>query len=168
MAEKKLGFKDFLTVDYAPGMPEVIKKKAKQRKQQDVEEAFPGENETLNEALNEVLNMQQRRARGRQMRINAPKIKMGRKRAMMRQADPARLKRRAEKAARMVIFKKFSKGLSRSDVPPQRRMEIEKRLDKMKSRIQRLAIKLLPQIRQKEKDRRSHSQDDTDKKSDTK
>ena len=168
MAEKKLGFKDFLTVDYAPGMPEVIKKKAKQRKQQDVEEAFPGENETLNEALNEVLNMQQRRARGRQMRINAPKIKMGRKRAMMRQADPARLKRRAEKAARMVIFKKFSKGLSRSDVPPQRRMEIEKRLDKMKSRIQRLAIKLLPQIRQKEKDRRSHSQDDTDKKTDKK
>jgi hypothetical protein len=168
MAEKKLRFKDFLTVDYAPGMPEVIKKKAKQRKQQDVDEAFPGENETLNEALNEVLNMQQRRARGRQMRINAPKIKMGRKRAMMRQADPARLKRRAEKAARMVIFKKFSKGLSRSDVPPQRRMEIEKRLDKMKSRIQRLAIKLLPQIRQKEKDRRSHSQDDTDKKTDKK
>ena len=41
-------------------------------------------------------------------------------------------------------------------------------LIKMKSRIQRLAIKLLPQIRQKEKDRRSHSQDDTDKKSDTK
>ena len=168
MAEKKLGFKDFLTVDYAPGMPEVIKKKAKQRKQQDVEEAFPGENETLNEALNEVLNMQQRRARGRQMRINAPKIKMGRKRAMMRQADPARLKRRAEKAARMVIFKKFSKGLSRSDVPPQRRMEIEKRLDKMESRIQRLAIKLLPQIRQKEKDRRTHSQDNTDKKTDKK
>jgi hypothetical protein len=26
------------------------------------------------------------------MRINAPKIKLGRKRAMMRQADPARLK----------------------------------------------------------------------------
>jgi hypothetical protein len=164
MADKKLGFKDFLTVDYAPGMPDLIKKKAKKRKQDVGEafsdsEAFPDEQKTLDE----VLDMQQRRARARQMRINAPKIRMGRKRAMMRQADPARLKRRAEKTARMMLFKKFSKGLGKDAVPPQRRMEIEKRLDKMKSRIQRLAIKLLPKVRQKEKDRRSHSQDDDKK-----
>ena len=155
MAEKKLGFKDFLTVDYVPGMPDLIKKKAKKRKQ-DVGEAFAGEEKTLDE----VLNLQQRRARARQMRINAPKIKMGRKRAMMRQADPARLKRRAFKAARAILFKKFSKGLSKGSVAPQRRIEIEKRLDKMKSRIQRLAIKMLPAVRQKERDRRSHSSDD--------
>jgi hypothetical protein len=42
MADKKLGFKDFLTVDYAPGMPDLIKKKAKKRKQ-DVGEAFASE-----------------------------------------------------------------------------------------------------------------------------
>jgi hypothetical protein len=165
MAEKKLGFKDFLTVDYAPGMPDLIKKKAKKRKQDvgeavDDSEAFPGENKTLDE----VLNLQQRRARARQMRINAPKIKMGRKRAMMRQADPARLKRRAEKAARTLLFKKLSKGQSKSEVAPQRRIEIEKRLDKMKSRIQRMAIKLLPKVREKEKERRTHKQDDNDKK----
>ena len=29
---KKLGFKDFITVDYAPGMPDLIKKNAKKRK----------------------------------------------------------------------------------------------------------------------------------------
>ena len=29
----KLGFKDFLAVDYAPGMPDLIKKNAKKRKQ---------------------------------------------------------------------------------------------------------------------------------------
>jgi hypothetical protein len=98
------------------------------------------------------------------MRINAPKIKLGRKRAMMRQADPARLKRRAEKAARTMLFKKLSKGKSKADTTPQQRMEIEKRLSKLTSRIKRLAIKLLPAVRQKEKDRRSHKQDDDDKK----
>ena len=159
MADKKLGFKDFLTVDYVPGMPDLIKKKAKKRKQ-DVGEAFAGEEETLDE----VLNLSQRRAIGRRMRINAPKIKLGRKRAMMRQADPARLKRRAEKAARTMLFKKLSKGKSKADTTPQQRMEIEKRLSKLTSRIKRLAIKLLPAVRQKEKDRRSHKQDDDDKK----
>jgi hypothetical protein len=159
MAEKKLGFKDFLTVDYVPGMPDLIKKKAKKRKQ-DVGEAFAGEEETLDE----VLNLAQRRAVGRRMRINAPKIRLGRKRAMMRQADPARLKRRAEKAARTLIFKKLSKGKSKADVSPQQKMEIEKRMAKMASRIQRLAIKLLPKMRAKEKERRSNKQDDNDKK----
>jgi hypothetical protein len=165
MAEKKLGFKDFLTVDYVPGMPDLIKKKAKKRKQDVGEafndsEAFAGEEETLDE----VLNLSQRRAIGRRMRINAPKIKMGRKRAMMRTADPARIKRRAEKAARTMIFKKLSKGVGKANVPPQRRIEIEKRMEKMKSRIQRLAIKLIPTLRKKEKDRRTHKQDDNDKK----
>jgi hypothetical protein len=32
MAEKKLDFKDFLTVDYATGMDPIIKKNAKKRK----------------------------------------------------------------------------------------------------------------------------------------
>ena len=165
MAEKKLGFKDFLTVDYVPGMPDLIKKKAKKRKQDVGEafndsEAFAGEEETLDE----VLNLAQRRAVGRRMRINAPKIRLGRKRAMMRQADPARLKRRAEKAARTLIFKKLSKGKSKADVSPQQKMEIEKRMAKMASRIQRLAIKLLPKMRAKEKERRSNKQDDNDKK----
>lgn len=32
---KKLGFRDFLTVDYAPGMPDLIKKNAKKRKMAD-------------------------------------------------------------------------------------------------------------------------------------
>ena len=165
MAEKKLGFKDFLTVDYVPGMPDLIKKKAKKRKQDVGEafndsEAFAGEEETLDE----VLTLQQRRAVGRRMRINAPKIRLGRKRAMMRQADPARLKVRAEKAVRTLIFRKLSKGRSKSEVAPQQKVEIEKRMAKMTSRIKRLAIKLLPKVRAKEKERRSNKQDDNDKK----
>jgi hypothetical protein len=165
MAEKKLRFKDFLTVDYVPGMPDLIKKKAKKRKQDVGEafndsEAFAGEEETLDE----VLTLQQRRAVGRRMRINAPKIRLGRKRAMMRQADPARLKVRAEKAARTLIFRKLSKGRSKSEVAPQQKVEIEKRMAKMTSRIKRLAIKLLPKVRAKEKERRSNKQDDNDKK----
>lgn len=148
--DKKLGFKDFLNVDYVPGMPDLIKKKAKKRKQEIGEEV----------ELDEVLSVQQRLAVGRRMRINAPKINMGRKRALMRNADTKTLKNRSEKAARMIIFKKLAKGKSKDQVPPQQRIEIEKRMAKMTGRIQRLAIKLLPKMRERERDRHNHTSKD--------
>lgn len=40
---KKLDFKDFLTVDYAPGMPDLIKRNAKKRKSGDTETSAVGE-----------------------------------------------------------------------------------------------------------------------------
>tara|TARA_R110002153_G_scaffold40415_2_gene115728 strand:+ start:1064 stop:1582 length:519 start_codon:yes stop_codon:yes gene_type:complete len=162
----KLGFKDFLNVDYAPGEDDQIKKNAKRRKVSDVEEAQQAELEMLHrssrrrmkedvEPLDEVLSTQQRLAKGRKMRILAPRIALGRKRAMKRAADPKRLKNRAKKQARNTIFKKLSKGVSRSDMSPARRAEIEKRINKMGNRIDRLAIKLLPTARKMDRDRRA-------------
>lgn len=43
MADKKLDFKDFLTVDYAPGMDPLIKRNAKKRKGGDTETSGPAE-----------------------------------------------------------------------------------------------------------------------------
>jgi len=43
---KNLGFRDFLTVDYAPGMPDVIKKNAKKRKGDETETSGPLESAT--------------------------------------------------------------------------------------------------------------------------
>lgn len=40
---KKLDFKDFLTVDYAPGMPDLVKRNAKKRKSDDTETSAVGE-----------------------------------------------------------------------------------------------------------------------------
>lgn len=227
---KKLDFKDFLTVDYAPGMPGQIKKNAKKRKmdsgagtnaeysstispedqidtidevsqelghkvakarqaqasnlrqkavdEPDMMKAFSHTKaankaekkagQTYNrlarktneevEEVDEALSLAQRRALGRRMKLKRRQIELGRKRAMKRAADPKRLKSRAEKAARNAIFRTLSKGKSRSEVTPQRRQEIEKRMEKMKSRIQRLSVKLLPKVRQIDKERRTSKQ----------
>ena len=45
------------------------------------------------------------------------------------------------------------KGKSYFDLSPARKMEIEKKLDKMKNRIKTLARKLLPQIKKDEKNK---------------
>jgi hypothetical protein len=216
---KKLDFKDFLTVDYAPGMPDLIKKNAKKRKLDsgagtnaeysstyspeeqidtigeqkgdpialgkhapNVGMGYTGKHKTIKDPgskkgrsikvfqftgeeadIDEALTLSQRRARGRKMKLKRRQIEVGRKRALKRAADPKRLKTRAEKAARNAIFRKLAKGKSRDEVPPQRKQEIESRMDKMKSRIQRLAIKLLPKVRQIDKERRVSKQDDNDK-----
>lgn len=162
----KLGFKDYLTVDLAPGEPDQIKKNAKRRKVTDVEEAQKAELEMMSRnakkrarlgedtQVDEVLSTQQRMAKARKMRILAPRIALGRKRAMKRAATPERLKNRAKKQARMTLFKKLSKGQSKSDMSMARRAEIEKRLSKMGNRINRLAIKLLPTARKMDRERR--------------
>jgi hypothetical protein len=115
------------------------------------------------EEVDEALTLQQRRARGRKMKLKRRQIEVGRKRALKRAADPKRLKTRAEKAARNAIFRRLAKGKSRDEVPPQRKQEIEKRMEKMRTRIQRLAIKLLPKVRQIDKERRATKQEQEDK-----
>lgn len=115
----------------------------------------PNKQFRVEDAQTEALSMQQRRNLSRKMKLKRSKIELGRKRSMNRAADPARLKRRAERAARNAIFKKLSKGKSKDDLSFQRRQEIEKRMDKMKSRIKRMAVKLLPRVRNIDKERRT-------------
>ena len=143
-----LSFKDFLTVDYTPGMPEEISYAAMKRKRG-----------RIGEDVDEALNFQQRRARARQMKKNKAKIAMGRRRAARKAADPKRLMKRARKAAINTLFKKLAKGQSRSDLPAGRRQEIEKRIEKMKPRVDKIARKMLPQIRKMEKERRMGGSD---------
>jgi len=143
-----LSFKDFLTVDYTPGMPEEISYAAMKRKRG-----------RIGEDVDEALNFQQRRARARAMKKNKAKIAMGRRRAARKAADPKRLMKRARKAAINTLFKKLAKGQSRSDLPAGRRQEIEKRIEKMKPRVDKIARKMLPQIRKLEKERRMGGSD---------
>lgn len=225
---KTLDFKDFLNVDYAPGMPDLIKRNAKKRKHDTgagtnaeySSKYAPGEKvNTVNEAtppggkplpalspaqahkwldqgkhakslaskrgmgwetkmvavkqepdvkgkqhhvhvhqytedteIDEALNPQQRRARSRLMKRLKSRIALGRKRAERRFADPERLRRRAQKAARKAIFQKLSKNIPKDEMTYQRRQEIEKRLDtpQMKKRIERLAVRMLPKVRKAE------------------
>lgn len=171
MPKKVLGFKHFINVDYKPGEDDIIKIRAVKRKKgvavaanesvdqideisKDTKKSYL-DAEEVDTSIDEVLNLAQRRKIGMRMKRLAPQMKIKRKRAMMRTADLPRLKRRAAKQARNFIFKKLSKAASRSEVAPQRRAEIEKRLAKMKPRIDKLAVRMLPQIRKLERDRKS-------------
>ena len=141
-----LSFKDFMTVDYTPGMPELISYAAMKRRRGRIGE------ET--ESTDEALDFQSRRARSRAMKKNKAKIAMGRKRAAKRTAGTDRLMKRATRSARSQLFTKFSKGKSKEDLPYSRRQEIEKRVDNMKGRVMKIARKLVKDKRKLEKERK--------------
>lgn len=205
---KTLDFKDFLNVDYAPGMDPIIKKAAKKRKSDETETSGPNEATTPKKAtppgikapkplsgkaaqayldsgkhasdvtmgregkhsivkdpaskkhvhvytyesaedLDEALTPQQRRQRAMSFRRIKAKVELGRERASRRFADLPRLKNRARKEARTMIFKKLTKGIPKDEMTYQRRQDFEKRMNTpgMKKRIDVLAAKLLKNVR---------------------
>lgn len=141
---KPLSFKDFLAVDYTPGMPDQISYNAMKRKRGRI-----GEDTT-----DEALSFASRRALARAMIKNKAKIKMGRRRAMQKTATQDVIMKRARKAARDVLFQKFAKK-DRSEMTPSRRASIEDRISKMKGKVDKIARKMIPQIRKRERDRKA-------------
>ena len=102
----------------------------------------------------EALTIAQRLKKSRMFKRIAAKVKLGRRRAAKKiVSDPKKLMKRAVKKQRMAIAKKLLKGKSYFDLSPARKMEIEKKLDKMKNRIKTLARKLLPGIKRDEKNK---------------
>lgn len=110
--------------------------------------------DTNEEVAQEALTVQQRMAKSRQMKKLAPKIAIGRKRAARKMANMDTLKKRARKAARNTILKKLTKDIPKDELSMSRRQDIEKRLDKMKPKIDKLAQKMLPKVRKKELERK--------------
>ncbi len=143
---KPIGFKNFMTVDYAPGMPDEIKYMAQKRKRK------PGEGGATEDIEMEAISKAERVKRAQRMKKFAARLKVGKKRAMRKMADSSRLKRRADKQARLAMIKKLTRGVPRSKLSYERRAEIEKRLNKpaVKTRIKRLAKKMFPTIRKAE------------------
>lgn len=137
-----MSFKDFVMVERRPGMDDHINYMVQKRRR-------------LGESTDEALTFQQRKQRARSMRKYKAKIAVGRAKAKRRSASPEKLLKRARKLARTTLFKKLSKGKSKNELPFQRRQEIEKRLDKMKGRIDRMSKKNIPVVRKLERDRRS-------------
>ena len=68
-------------------------------------------------------------------------------------SDPKKLFKRAIRQQRAATAKKLLKGVSLASVGIARKIEIEKKLDKMKNRIKTLARKLLPGIKKDEKNK---------------
>lgn len=99
------------------------------------------------------LTPQQRRERGRQMKRLAPKIARKKKIAMKKKASPEKLMSRAEKAAKEIIRNKLVKGKKYADLPFAQRELIDKKVEKKKDAIKKIAKKLLPKIRKQEVER---------------
>lgn len=103
------------------------------------------------EAVDEVLNIQQRMKKKQAMRRNKAKIAMGRKRAARKMASKETLQNRATRQAKNIIVKKILKNKSKSDLSYGSRAALEKMVAKRKGAIERIARKLLPAVRQKDR-----------------
>lgn len=103
-----------------------------------------------NKGFHEALTVQQRLRRSRAMKKMKARIAMGRRRAARKMAPKDKLVKRSRRAARTAILKKLTKNVPKGELNYARRQEIEKRLDKMGPRIDRLAKKMFPSIRKKE------------------
>jgi transcriptional regulator with AAA-type ATPase domain len=137
------GFKDLMVVDRMPGMPDLVKYQAQKRKRGQ----YDATGNTGEAVSNEALTVAQRRKKALQMKRYSSRLKIGRKKAMSRMADRKRLEKRAQKAARNFMAKRLTKGIAKAELTPARKQEIEKRLDKMKPRIAKIAKKLMPAVR---------------------
>jgi hypothetical protein len=84
------------------------------------------------------------------MKRLAPKIARKKAIALKRKASPEKLMVRAIKAAKDKIRAKLVKGKSYNDLPFAQRELVDKKLEKKKDLIQKIAKKLLPQIRKQE------------------
>lgn len=111
--------------------------------------------------LVEVLDIKARIKKKATMRKNKSKLKAGRKRAEKRIASPEKLKMRARKAARKALERKLLKGKTRADLSLSQRVELDKKLDSKKALIDKMAKKLLPQIKKDELEKKRGSSSPT-------
>ena len=150
-----LRFKDMMTVEYLPGEDELVNYRAYRRKRTiGVGEGGPIGEET---EVDEALSVQARLQKGRDIRRNKAKLTLGRARAARRFASMDVLERRARKAARKVFYNRITKNVPQDELSPQRKAEIEKRLESpaFQNRIKRLATKMLKDVRKKEMERKN-------------
>ena len=152
---KKLGFKDFLTVDYTHTDDEYLALQAKKRHRG-----------VVGEGVEEALSHSQRMKAGQRMKRMSRRIQMAKKRALKKAPTMDKLKDRANKQARRDMIKRLTRGQSKSDLSIGRRTEIEKRLKKAQKKIERNAKRLLPKMRELDRERRSGANKQDDKKSD--
>ena len=135
-------FKELMIMPVEAGEDEYLKYRAMKRRKHMYEET-----EVEEETTDEALSMAARRKRSRDMRKNKNKLRIARNRMKKRVANPERIKKRAKKQAMDKIYKKLTKGMSRKDLTPAKKAELEKRIAKMKPRVNRIAKKLLPSVR---------------------
>lgn len=101
--------------------------------------------------LNEADSYQTRMKKRAAFRKNKAKIMMMRKKAAKKKNfDPKKIEGKAMKRARMMLIKKMIKDKDYSTFSIGQKRDIEKKLEKKKSAIQKIARKLIPQVKKDE------------------
>lgn len=105
--------------------------------------------------LFEVLSLQQRRKRKMTMRRIKNKIVRGRKIAQRKMANTEKLQKRARRRAKEIIRKRVAgqRGENYQQLSPSQKIQIDQMVEKRKSRIAKLAKRLLPKVRKAEVER---------------
>ena len=98
----------------------------------------------------EVLSMQGRMKRRFTARKNRQRLKVARGIAMRRGSSPDRLKKRAQRGAKGMIYKRLLKGRDKSKLPPAEKGRLEKLIGMYAPLVSRLATRMLPGMRKLE------------------
>jgi hypothetical protein len=101
--------------------------------------------------FSEAMSLQHRMKMKAAFRKNKAKIALGKKKAAKKLASPEKLKSRANKAARELLIKKMLKDKKKGDLSFSGRASIEKKLEKKKGAIAKIAKKLLPGIKKQDR-----------------
>jgi hypothetical protein len=99
------------------------------------------------------LTPKQRMQRSRLMKRLAPRMAMKRKITMKKKANPEKIKGRAEKQARDIIRKKLLKDVDYNSLGFAQKVALDKRVEKKKAGIKKLAKKLIPKVKKAEQER---------------
>lgn len=105
--------------------------------------------------LDEVLSFQQRMKKRQMLKRIKGKIKLGRRRAKYRIANTEKLKKRSQKKARELIRSRVAGSLGKKykDLPLAGRAQVDKKVEKKKDLIARLAKRMMPKVKKAEMER---------------
>ena len=103
--------------------------------------------------IEKPLTPKQRMQRGRLMKRLAPRMAMKRKITMKRKANPEKIKARAEKQARDIIRQKLLKDVDYNTLGYAQKVALDKRVEKKKAVIKKIAKKLIPKVKKDELER---------------
>jgi hypothetical protein len=103
------------------------------------------------EYITEVDSYSTRMKKRAAFRKNKAKILLKRKKAMKKaNFDPKSLERKARKRARMILIKKMIKDKDYNTFSIGQKKDIESKLEKKKAAIEKIARKLIPQVKKSE------------------
>jgi|TARA_Y100000361_G_scaffold121688_1_gene113685 hypothetical protein len=114
---------------------------------------FDGDNDPFDDEdieITEALSVQGRLKRRFAAKRNKQKLRVARRIAMRRGSTPDRLKRRATRGARLMVYKRLLRGRDRAGLPPAEKSRLERMITRFQPLISRISVKLLPQMRKNE------------------